>query len=174
MKRIVTLLLIFSILLPLCACTQQQEEYEVPVRFYYLRRQDPEHLHHGSADSVLAPETREAAGHLGDLAYLLEQYLAGPESPELVSPCPAGMTVVSAKMEASNLILVLSDEFASLTGIDLTLACACLTRTCMEMSNAQAVQISTQTALLEGKHSITMDTQDLMLLDEMATDPTET
>ena len=95
----------------------------------------------------------------------LEHYLQGPTSSNLVSPFPEGMTVVSANQDGDALYLTVSMELTALKGLDLTLACGCLTLTCLEITDAQQVHISSIYGLLDGQRTIIMDKNTLLLLD---------
>ena len=176
MKRVISILLIFVLAFSLAACVYEEEpELVDPVNFYYLRVQDPENLYHGTADSVVLAEQREAFGVRDFLTVLLERYLSGPTSEGLVSPFPAGTKLKAWELSGNMLTLTLSNEIAQLSGMDLTLACACLTVTCLELTDAEAVQIRAESATFGSKASITMTRNDLVLLDEgfVATEPTE-
>lgn len=175
MKRPISILLTVLLILSLCACEiQNDDDYISPIDLYYVRIQDPENLHHGSDNSVIAVHTIEGKGLKEDLAYLLSLYFRGPSDPELESPFPRGTSLVEWSLTDSLLTLTLSDSFATLTGIDLTLACACLTITCLSLTEAEQVQIQAQTVQLDGKQSITMDKSIILLLDDSSTIPTET
>ena len=166
MKRSVCIILSFLLILSLSACTQQQTKLVDPVRFYYLRVQQADNIHHGTEDSVLFPEEREALGIRRDVTALLKLYLAGPESELYYSPIPAGTELVGWVAEEGVLTITLTEHFADLTGMDLTLACACMTRTFLGLTNADAVKIQIKNRTLDGKSFIIMTLDDLILLDE--------
>lgn len=166
MKRITSIVLALLMLLPLCACERnEKEELKDPVTFCYLRVQNPEALHHSSAGSVIATEKREGTGIQEDLTALLQLYLNGPASEELYSPFPRGTKLVSWERSDSTLTVILTNEFATLTGMDLTLACASLTMTCLSLTDAKSVQIQAESENLDGKTSIIMNRNDLVLTD---------
>lgn len=95
----------------------------------------------------------------------LEVYLRGPESSDLVSPFPDGLQVLSVSQEGDILLLTVSMELTTLSGLDLTMACGCLTLTCLALTDAEQVQISSIYGLLDGQRTITMDENTLLLLD---------
>ena len=164
MKRFICLLLALVTVCSLWACRKETEEFVHPVQFYYYRTEPT----HGAQDSYIAPETREAGIHHKDLAYLLDLYLKGPASAEFSSPFPAGTTLIRTSLANNTLTITLSDDFAQLSGIDLSVACACLTKTGMTLSGAARIEIQAQNALLDGKEKISMSKTDLILLDESA------
>lgn len=166
MKRFLCIILCLLLLLSMTACGHKKEEFTDPVHYYYLRVQSQDNIHHGSDDSVMLPEVREGHGLLEDTGRLLENYLAGPVSETCRSPFPAGTVLVGWEMDGTTLCVTLSDQAAELTGIDLTLACACLARTFMELTGAGAVRIRAESLELDGKVSITMNQSILVLLDE--------
>ena len=164
MKRLLCLILIAAAALSLCACGGSGSPSE-PVSFYYLLR-EPE-LVYNRDDGIIRPETREGAGFLPDPAAVLELYLQGPLDNTLSSPFPAGTKLVSLKREEEILTLELSRPFSSLEGLDLSLACACLSITAMELTGAEAVTI------LCDRINITMDRNSLQLSDTSLPDPSQ-
>lgn len=172
MKRLTCLILCGIVLLSMTACTQKQEKFTEPVNFYYLRDQSQENIHHGSDDSVIVPEIREGYGLRDDVSLLLKSYLAGPVSDTCRSPFPAGTVLKNWSMDGTTLCVTLSNQLAGLTGVDMTLACACLSKTLMELTGASAVRIQAESLELDGKVSITMNQSILILLDEaIVTEP---
>lgn len=166
MKRLSVLLLLFLMLPALCACAPEKE-IDAPVSYHYLRApQSNGEIHHGSADSVITAEIRESAGHEGDYAYLLEIYLLGPLDPDYRTPYPVGTFLEEFSLENGIADITLSDNFGELTGIDLTLACGCLTLTVMDLTGAETVIIRAEDAQLDGKESITMDRGSIILTDD--------
>ena len=170
MKRLTALLLAILTLLSLWGCEQAQE-IVCPVSFHYLRAPlSNGEIAHGSADSVIAPEIREGDGR--DILYLLDIYLLGPLDRDFRSPFPVGTTLEDFSMEDGTANLLLSDELGKLSGIDLTLACGCLTLTVMDLTGAETVTIRAERTLLDGKESLTMD-RSLILIDDTAPEETD-
>ena len=163
MKRFLLILLSVLLLLTMFGCTQE-EALEKPVNFYY-RRSNIEYKQEGG---VIAAEQRESLGHETDVRYLLSEYLKGPASGGLQQVFPEGMTIVSMYYEDKNIKMTFSFHLAELTGMDLTIACACLTMTVMELTGAESVQIYAAGTLLDEYQSITMDKNSLLLLDTSA------
>lgn len=153
MKRAVILLLAVSLLLT--ACGSHGERIKEPVTFYYLRSQYP----YGTAQSVIGSEEREASGHRGELRYLMALYLMGPSGEDLRSPIPPGTNIFSAEQTENSVTLKLSDTAGSMTDVDFSLACACLSLTCMDLTGADKVTIAC------GNRSITMTPDTLILYD---------
>lgn len=165
MKRIAAFLLLLCVTLTMCACAQQ-EEFKDPVTFYYLRApQLNGELAHGSTDSVIAPEVREGAEYRKDMNLMLDIYLHGSLDNAYLSPYPVGTTLRQITVEGTEATVVLSHHFASLSGMDLTLACACLSMTVMDLTGAESVTIRTEGTLPDGVESITMTREDLILID---------
>lgn len=137
MRKTLSMFLILALLLALCACASGDKE--TPARFYYLR--EPDNFLYGSSEGVVTFEERDSAGHSGDLKYLLTLYLQGPVTEGLESPFPTGSKLVELSHSGAELILTLDSNFATLTGMDLTLACVCLARTCLSLVNVQSIHI---------------------------------
>ena len=153
----------------LCACARQPE-MEAPVRFYYPRKE----LSFQAGSDVLYPELRESAGLENDLEALLRLYLAGPADGQSVSPFPAGTRLVDWKIEDSVLRITLSQEFARLSGLELNIAAVCLAKTGMELTGAEAVELRVEEEMLDGKSSLLLTPEQIRLLDDSSSLPTET
>lgn len=162
MKRSLMIILILSLAAALWGCTGDQEEILDPVHFYYPKTD----ISFNTDDGVIGAETREASGCRENPTYLISVYLQGPQSEDFRRIYPAGTRLLSLKIVNNEARLLLSDSIAQLTGVDLTLACACLTVTAMELTGAQSVRIQAVNETLNGQDSITMDGSTLLLLDD--------
>ena len=91
MKKLIVCILCFTMMLSLCSCKANEEEILEPAEFYYCR----ETIGYNSLEGVIAAETRESVHFAGDPQLLLESYLRGPRSEEMVSPLPAGVKLLS-------------------------------------------------------------------------------
>lgn len=140
---------LISVLLFLCACNRQTQG--VPsgsVRFYYLQNE----IAYNSADSVVSYETKQPSKLTPE--ELISQYLHGPTKKNLVSPFPAELKLISITQDYDNIKIVLSDELTALSGLELTLACSCLTKTLQGILPAESYEISSTGGKLNGKSSI--------------------
>jgi len=157
----------------LCLCLMGCEflAKEDTALFYYLRT--PDTYLYGESDAVIFPEQRDCSGKINNLHYLLTLYLEGPLDPACVSPFPAGTGILSLEISGTSVSIELSEEFASLSGMDRTLAGACLARTCFALHNAYQVHIYTQTQNNETV-SLTLTRDDLIFMDGIpGTTPTQ-
>lgn len=138
MKKHVVILLLFSLLLS--GCSFFGHRIMEPVTFYYLQA----NYTYGRNPGLIASEQREASGHLGDLSYLLALYLLGPAEEDHLSPLPPDTQITNVKYRGDtvSLNLIVSDD--TLTEPELTLAYACLTLTCLDITDAQQVKITYQ------------------------------
>lgn len=155
MKKIICLLLCAALLLPGCAVSDSAPS----LQFYYRRTETA----FGSEDGVVAPEPRELEESLESI---LEHYFQGPESRDLETPFPRNTRPVGHRMANSTLILTLSQEFAALTGVDLAIACACISRTFLQLDSVSQVRIQAENALLDGEQAIVMTEENLHLADD--------
>lgn len=151
---------VIVVLCILCGCTEPFASANT-VRFYYL---SGEISYTGSA-GVITPETRGNLDINAPLTRLLVQYIGGPESGSLRSPFPEGVELISTAQNGDTLILEFNDQLSTLSGIDLTLACACITKTCLELTNVVSVTVKAQGTALDGAAQITMTADSLVLLD---------
>lgn len=162
MKKVTAVLLICLLSFSLWACGSQSGEFVDPVNFYYCNNLDSRE----DFENVFVAEVREGAGYVDNKPALLSLYLSGPQSERLVSPFPAGTSIISVQKSGDMLQLVFSDQLAQLTGLDLTLAATCVSMTAFELYPCSQIQISCEEALLDEQVSLTIFTEDLVLKDD--------
>lgn len=155
MKRMIALLLVLSLFFSGCGIFT--DRIQVPVTFYYVRSN-----YQSDMGDVIASEEREASGHVGDLRYLMALYLMGPTDEDLISPIPPGTRIFSAEHTPDSVNLEMTDTSQALTDAEFTLACACLTLTCLSITDVQEVNITS------GTRSVTMTKDSLNLYDNSA------
>ena len=73
------------------------------------------------------------------------------------------MVLRSVERQGNTVHVALSASLTMLTGTDLTLACACLARTCFSLTDAQSVTISSDGL---GFVSMTLTRDSLLLVDD--------
>ena len=164
-KRIICLALLFSLCLSLPACHQQEEKIQVPVNFYYPRTD----TNFGTADSLISPITAEGRNFTDDPIGLLNFYLQGQTGDNRRSPFPADTQILSMEQINGIVRITLSSHFATLTGLELTIACACLTLTVLDLTGGNSLRISVPGTTLNGAEYIRMDRNCLNLLDVIPT-----
>ena len=171
-KRIASILLILLIV-SLCACTDTPDSSKDPLVFYYpwadleaAMKQDP----HCTA---LGYEERDISGNRENLRYLLTLYFQGPLDTDLASAFPKGTSALEVQMEDTALTVTLNHAFGQLEGMDLTLACTCLARTCFGLTDAQSVTIKTAPTDDTPELSVTI-TRDNFLLEDHIPEATST
>lgn len=136
MKKWICFLLCSVISLSLLACGSSTPKD--PGTFYY-RRTETEYL---GTEGIIAPEARELSGLRDDLQAILELYFLGPESPELEAPFPRDTFLTGWNLAEDVLRIELNESFAQLSGIERTVACACIARTFFGLTDAAQIHIS--------------------------------
>ncbi len=162
MRRSACLLLTIWMLFTLVGCKQSTESLVAPADFYYRVASST----YGKQDSIISSEKRESAGCENDLNALIERYLEGPVSNKLSSVIPASAYVLDVTKKDSKIKIDMSPAFARLSGIDLTIACSCLSMTLLSYTDADEVEIRVPHSLLDGNQSITMSREGLLLMDD--------
>ena len=165
MKRYWTLLVIILFLFALYGCGQTKSDFMEPVTFYFCRDIADTDMSNDDFHNVFVAETREGAGYTNNLIALLSLYLNGPITEELTSPFHLDVSVISYQTAGDSISIVLSDSFSAITGLDLTIACTCLSMTVMEFTGCNSVEISLQTALLDEQNSIVISREQLVFED---------
>lgn len=151
---------VILLLCTLCGCAGQFSQ-TTPIYFYYLRSD----ISYTGTTGVISSDLRDDLDPSAPLLQILEQYLSGPDGDDLLSPFPEDIEIVSAVQKDNLLLLEFNDRLSSLSGMDLTLACACITKTCLGLTDATSVSIRSKGAALDGAAQITMTADSLLLLD---------
>lgn len=154
MKRVLCIILAISVFLT--GCSFFGARIKEPVTFYYLCNKYQTEL-----CCVIVSEEREASGHIDDLSYLLALYLMGPTDDEKISPLRPG-TKIQSEYKNDQVYLELTEPSRVLSDIEFSLACACLTLTCLNIMEAKTVTITS------GERSKTMNRNTLTLYDTIA------
>lgn len=167
MKKLISLLLCMLLLLSLWGCARKDK----PVDFYYLRNSND--FIYGSANGIVTQESRDASSHTADLKYLLTLYIQGPVTENLVSPFPMGCKLCSVSQVDNVVSVVLDPTFKELGGMDLTLACVCMAKTCFSITAADTVHIQVQNEQGEPVTLETITANNLLLEDAIPTEANE-
>ena len=159
MKKVFVVLL--SLTLLLCGCTPASSVPETPAEFYYCTYP----IVYNDPKGLISCEVRDIASCRDDLLSLLNFYLKGPSGTQHASPFPNGVNALSVQTDSQTAQVLLSNQFARLSGNDLTVACACLSLTLCSLLDVDRVSVSTEGGFLDGKNSITIAKEDLILWD---------
>lgn len=152
MRRFLCIIILICLLLS--GCHFARERIKDPVTFYYVSNDFQETL-----TDVITSELREASGHTNDLSYLMALYLMGPVEEDNRSPIPRGTRIYVVQNDASGVVLKLSDTPIRMTDAQFSLACACLSLTCLELTDADTITISNE------NRSVTMTADTILLFD---------
>jgi germination protein M len=156
MKKLLCALL--SILLLASACGKDTKTAgEGGYAVYYATR-DP-----GSDGNAVGSENHVLTGTGQPVEELVSLLLNAPESDDLVSPVPAGVTLDSWSLQEGVLKLVFSEGYDGLSGINLTIADYCVTLTLCQLEDVQSVTISVEGGLIPSRHYQQLRASDVLL-----------
>lgn len=139
MKKILALILALTLMLTACGGegTVEQSASDT-LRFYYIANNISEL---GTEESVRFEERDDS---VFTLEQMLEVYFRGPEDPELDSPFPEGTGVLDISRENGETVLTLSDDYFTISGVELSLASCCLVNTISEYLGTDVVTVVDQ------------------------------
>lgn len=165
-KKLVVIILTLLLCFPAYGCRQDTPTFQSPVQLYYRCVNTDEDL----PAKTIAPMIVEGEQFRNDTIALLNYYLALFHNKSTVidsydATFPAGTTVLAYHVQDGSAQLHLSENFSELSGVSLTIACACITMTVMELQNVDSVTITVDNATLDGATSITMNSEMLSLMD---------
>ena len=161
MKRLLCIFLSLLLLITLSSCSTSGTAKTNSVTFYYRTNE----ISHGGNDGVIIANTRKTEIDSTDYTNLIKEYLTGPTSYDCISPFPAGISLVELNIRKNNVQIEVSAHLAVLSGAELSVACACLTKTIFEHTGITTVQISATDSLLNNKTSLTFNTLNIELQD---------
>lgn len=161
MKKLISLVLCAAVLFTLAACTEEEPKIEQPVQLYYRTAVADTEI----ASSVIAPLTAEGAGLKDDPQALLNEYLKGTSESGYLTTFPASTKLLSLELTEDTATLLLNPSITRLSGVDLTVACACITMTTIELTGVTTVRIRASNSTLDGAEEIVMDAESLILQD---------
>ena len=107
-------------------------------RVYYSALSDQ------SAPLAVGYETWTPEGESLPVSGLLDALFAGPTASGLTSPFPEGTRLRNWTLEEGCLRLDLSEQYGSLTGVDLTVADACLVLTLCQAEGVESVYVTVE------------------------------
>lgn len=152
MKRFAWILVL---LLLLSACAQEVPEEEVAVFYYPLRT-----LEFGWDKTIFAEVTM--AIDTVTTEQLLRQYIGRWSDEDYRNPFPAGTTLESVVLDGHSATVTLSESFAQLNGLELSIACTALAKTMHSLEGVTSVTIIAQGKMLDGKSAIIIDLNALL------------
>jgi len=141
-------ILVFSLL----GCDTSHDNNENGIVFYYINNE----IEYGRASGVITSTVVDTNVEPDDYESLLTLYFNGPTNYECVSPFPAGTTMEDFSTDGRKAQILLSPHMATIKDAELTVALACLTRTVIELTGVDTVQIQILRNTIYGENSVTL------------------
>ena len=161
MRKFLCILLVICTLLGIAACGHTDPMPENSIAVYY-KREKPDY---GTEDGLITGTYMESAGHENDYLYLLNQYLHSAPGEGFTATFPSGVSLISFQLEALTAKVVLNSNITNYSGMDLTIALTCLTKTIMSLTGCQEIILSASGTLLNGESFITLNQDSFLLID---------
>lgn len=118
-----------------------------------------------SAQNALVSEPYGSEPPAEPIPDLVAALLDGPDSPGLSSPFPEGVRLLSWALEEGVLHLDLSEQYGGLSGVNLTVADACLTLTLCQVEGVEAVYVTVEGREIPYRPSQALTPEELLLSD---------
>ena len=150
MKKLFCFLLPFILSFALCSCANETDTIRVPVNFYYPLT----NAVYGTQSGVIDAEIFDAENLEDDYPNLLRCYLEGPHSETLRNFFPIGTELISFYDFNGHVQIIFTSHLSKLSNAELTVACACITKTVIELTGAETVQINTEDSSLNEIESV--------------------
>ncbi len=165
MKRALWVILALAVLLTGCSLFVGMETPQT-MEFYYCQpqNQNTQSLDYGSITGTLATEDYVPKTD-ASMEQIVADYLDGPRTEDLWAPYPAGLQVVSCSLEQGILTLIFNETWNQCTGLQKTMAQACLVSTMTQLPQVNQLRLATETdADIE-----TLVPSDYLVFDDFAT-----
>ncbi len=141
-RRLIALTLALFALLSAGCQKKQEPAEETGYELYYLSQPQ---LAAGQ-DAIACRRVAVGENDADDVTKLsralVEKLLQPPEDPELLSPFPAGTQLLALHVSGKRAEVDLSNQYARLSGVDLSLADYCLTLTLTQLEGINAVSVT--------------------------------
>lgn len=168
MKKVLALALT-GLLLSLCGCSGKQQEgadagdYQI---YYSALENQNAAMAVGSESWELPPDTQLVPD-------LLKALFRDPSAQNLTSPFPEGVRLLSWELEDGCLHLDVSEQYGSLTGVDLTIADACLTLTLCQVQGVESIYVTVEGSEIPYRPIQQLTPSDVLLSNGQDTPPPE-
>lgn len=162
-----------ALVLALSGCSAaivQRPQYVNPIDLYYCRKEAV----FGSETGALDFETAELGRTDVTVEEILALYFAGPISETLRSPFPEGLACTRTELDGGVLTLHLNEAYGTLSGVELTLAAACLGMTLTQIEFVDSVRVQTPGTLLSPQAGEPFTPERFVLFDDSAYNPEQT
>lgn len=168
MRRCRLLAPIVAAVLLLSACSAAGEAPPVhPIRFYYCRAEG----NYSSETGALDYEQVDLGRTDVTIDEILSRYLQGPTDDTLLSPFPDALACTEQKLDGGVLTLRFNESLAALSGVDLSLACACLTMTFTQLDAVDALRVASPGTALAAQTDVLLTSGQFLLFDEASYHP---
>jgi len=166
MRRFVIMLLCLCSVLTSCSFIQKEEAQPIqPVEFYYC---SVAHVYESST-GVLQAEVRDLGEETWSAEEILGLYFRGPQTESLTSPFPTDLRVEAVSLENGILYLSVNNALEQLSGIDLTVAVACIVKTMTQLPTVDKVEIRADGKMLNDVIALQLDDSAFLSEDDSAT-----
>lgn len=168
MKRISILLCCILVFQLLTGCKSADKDIQQPVNFYYINKD----VSYNTPNGVISSEVREGS-QFRNFEDLLRVYLDGPISSELQSMIPANTSLKFCSIDEDTVRVLLSSQFAELSGVKLTIVCSAILLTANEYLGAHTIQIQAEGSQLDDKDMFVLTVDDIILADTVVSETTK-
>ena len=163
MKKLISSVLIFAAIMLFTGCQNTKTDLSDTVTFYYIHNEPA----YGTLHGIMAANVIELDDPQPNYDVLLDQYLGGHADEDCISPFPSGTKLENLEIGNEKAQLVLSPHMSALSGADLTVAFACLTRTVIELTDVKTVQIKIMDNQINGSDFVTFTLNSFAQYDEV-------
>ena len=161
MKKLILCLLVLLLLLGCADKPVHTAEPVMPFDFYYRTVETD----YNSEQGVIRPQTRDVDG-LNDYKQVFAAYMTGPADDDtLALPMPRGTVLNDVFRVQALLEFHFSEEYLSASGVDVSVADACIAKTAFGFDEITRVRILVEGAGKETKRDTMLDRSDILLSD---------
>ena len=163
MKRCLFILLALLLLIGCSAPTDSTVQMQLPFDFYYRTVKTD----FNSENGLICPQTWDLGStQLPSLTELFALYMQGPEGTDLILPIPKDAKLTAVTRRQGLVEFHFSEEYLTASGIELSIADACLAKTAFQLENVIRVRILVEGSGSEPLRDTTLEKNDIVLFDD--------
>lgn len=138
MKKLFIVPIAIALIIFLVGCNATQPVMKNPVNVYYCR----EKVDYNSDMGAFASKQLDFGNWEDRILPFLNFYISAPVGEGMISPFPAGAGINGIEYQDSLLNVQLNLQFSGLSASELSVACACISLTLFELTDAYSISFS--------------------------------
>lgn len=169
-RKLAAMFLLLSVLVQVSGCGTDEfktgKTMTTPVKFYYCSTNAFDADYYENDNGSLDWEYRDIGDRWPSAAEMIAMILDGPASDDLYSPFPRDTSLKSVQLQNGALTIEFHGGLSSLSGVEMTMAAACLVHTMRQYPGVETVEIKTETSVMSSLVNVPLNISDFVMQDD--------